>query len=336
MPLTVSVVIVNYNGWELLRDCLTSLAHQERPADEIIVVDNGSSDGTVDRLPQAFPEVRLIPSPVNLGFAKGNNLGIARAHGEVVILLNNDTVADPGFVRALVEPLERDARIGAVASTMVFSSRPDIVASAGIEVYADGLALDRGLGLQRSDLSGETPVFGASAGAAAYRRTAVDEVGRFPEAFFMYLEDVDLAWRLRLAGWDVVHAPDAVVEHHYSASAIEGSPAKRRFLARNRLWVIARCMPTALLRRHWHQILRYEAMAGGYALIRRDWPALIGRLAAIIGLQARLRERWAIQRQSTCSRSLACWLKPPLPPAEVLRLRRLTAELAAGGERADG
>ncbi|MFS8531245.1 MAG: glycosyltransferase family 2 protein [Sphaerobacter thermophilus] len=332
VALSTSVVIVNYNGWPLLRGCLASLREQERPADEIIVVDNGSRDETTRFLPVEFPEVRLVDAGRNLGFAAGNNLGIAHARGEVVVLLNNDTVAEPGFIARITEPLERDPAVGAVAATMVFAGAPDIVASAGIEVYRDGLALDRGVGLPRATLTAPAPVFGASAGAAAYRRAALDDVGFFPESFFMYLEDVDLAWRLRLRGWEAVHAPGAVVRHFYSASSVEGSAWKRRLLARNRLWVIARCMPTPLLRRGGWAVLRYEAMAGGYALTRRDWAALDGRLRGLMGLPARLQERRVIQGAATVSaEKVGRWLQSPLPPTELLRVRRLTAELAVNG-----
>lgn len=329
---TVSVVIVTYNGWPLLRDCLTSLETQVRPADEIIVVDNGSDDGTRDLLLHAFPNVTLVDAGRNLGFAAGNNLGIARARGDAVVLLNNDTVAEPEFLSRLIEPLDREPRVGSVASTMVFSSAPETVASAGIEVFDNGLALDRGLGLHRDALAREMPVFGASAGATVYRRAALDDAGLFPESFFMYLEDVDLAWRLRLRGWDAVHAPGAVVHHAYSASAVEGSARKRFLLARNRIWVIARCVPGAFLRRNWRRILRYDTLVFGYAIARLDHASAHGRVAGLLGLPARMAERERIQASATVSASeLGMWMRSSLPGAELLRLRRLTASLAAGG-----
>ncbi|MDI3339535.1 MAG: glycosyltransferase family 2 protein [Sphaerobacter sp.] len=332
MSSVTSVVIVTYNGWPLLRACLASLREQERQPDEIIVVDNGSRDETRARLPVEFPEVRLVASQRNLGFAAGNNLGIAWARGDVIVLLNNDTVAEPGCIAGLVAPLERDPAIGAVAATMVFAGARDVVASAGIEVFEDGLALDRGLGRPLASLGGPRPVFGASAGAAAYRRAALHDVGLFPESFFMYLEDVDLAWRLRLRGWEAVHAPDAIVRHRYSASSVEGSAWKRRLLARNRMWVIVRCVPTPLLRRGAWRVLQYELLASGYALAHRDWPALHGRWSGLVGLRERLRERQAIQSAAVVPpERLAAWLRPPLPPRELVHLRRVTAELAALG-----
>lgn len=328
----ISVVIVTYNGWSLLRDCLTSLTKQERPPSEIIVVDNGSRDGTCDHLSTGYPDVTLVEACRNLGFAAGNNLGIARAHGDVVVLLNNDTVAEPEFLARLIEPLDRNPRLGSVASTMVFSSAPDIVASAGIEVFDNGLALDRGLGLHRETGEADVPVFGASAGAAAYRRVALDDTGPFPESFFMYLEDVDLAWRLRLRGWDTAHAPGAVVHHVYSASAVEGSARKRFLLARNRLWVIARCIPGPLLRRDWWRVLRYDAQVFGYAIARLDHATARGRIAGLLGLPARLAERDRIQSSATVSAGeLSMWLRSSMPGAELLRLRNLSADLAGRG-----
>lgn len=335
MPLTVSVVIVTYNGWSWLRECLASLAPQVRPGDEVIVVDNGSSDGIVENLAREFPWVVVVEAGSNLGFAAGNNLGVQRASGDVLLLVNNDIVAEPGFVSALLEPLEARPEVGAVAATMVFANDPDVVASAGIEVYDNGLALDRGLGRRRAEFEAGAAVFGASAGAAAYRRTAFEAAGGFAEPFFMYLEDVDLAWRLRLLGWEAVHAPGAVVRHVYSASAREASPFKRRLLARNRLWVLVRCLPRPLLRRCWWRAVRYDLMAAGYALVRGDFAALAGRVAALGGLPARLRERRQIQASARVpAATLARWVRPAPSARDMLRLRELTARLAGrdGGE----
>lgn len=332
MTSTVSVVIVTYDGWPHLRSCLSALRDQRRCPDEILVVDNGSRDGTVDALAREFPEVAVIEAGRNLGFAAGNNLGIRRAHGDVVVLLNNDVTPDPAFIDAVLEPLAADSAIGAVAASLVFSAAPDVVASAGIRVFANGVALDRGLGEDLTALPSGAAVFGASAGAAAYRRGALEDVGLFAEPFFMYLEDVDLAWRLRLRGWSAVHAGDAVARHAYSASSVEGSPLKRRLLARNRIWTLARCLPRPLLVRNLPRIAAYDAAAFGYALIHGDRASLLGRVEGVAGVPGRMQERRSIQsRVSVSMASLAGWLEPPPGPAEMLRLRRLTAALASGG-----
>ncbi|HLI51901.1 MAG TPA: glycosyltransferase family 2 protein [Thermomicrobiaceae bacterium] len=330
MGLTVSVIIVSYNGWRLLPRTLDALERQSRQADEIVVVDNGSSDGTLANLRDHYPAVICLDAEANLGFAAGNNLGVARSSGEVLVLLNNDAVPEADFLAELVQPIEVDPTLGSTAATMVFSRDQSIVASAGIEVYRNGLALDRGLGWSICDLGRPAPVFGTSAGAAAYRRMAWEDAGGFAEPFWMYLEDVDLAWRLRLRGWETLQVPRAIAVHDYSASAVEGSALKRRLLARNRNWTIVRCWPAPLLARHAGSILAYDLMAAGYGAVARDWAVIGGRLEAIRSLGLRQRERAAIQRGAAVEpERLERWLLPSPPPGEVLRLRRLTGRLAS-------
>ncbi|HEU5425155.1 MAG TPA: glycosyltransferase family 2 protein [Nitrolancea sp.] len=331
MPqLSCSVVIASYNGWELLQPCLRALESQTRAPEQVLVVDNGSRDGTSAELRRAFPAVEVLPLGGNLGFAAANNQGILRSESDVVVLLNNDTEAEPEFLARLLAPLEADRSLGAVAATMVFAGAPSVVASAGIEVYRNGLALDRALGCERAALR-DQEVFGPSAGAAAYRRAALEDVGSFPETFFMYLEDVDLAWRLRLRGWRTWQASGAVVRHAYSASAVEGSDFKRRLLARNRVWLLARCLPRPLLARHGWRVLRYDALAFGYGLATRDWATAAGRVVALGGLGRRVRERRAIQSGATAEwTEIERWLLPEPSAREMLRLRHLAARHAVG------
>ena len=135
------------------------------------------------------------------------------------------------------------------------------------------------------------PVFGASGGAAAFRLAAFSAVGGFAEAFFMYLEDVDLAWRLRSAGWSAVWAPQAVATHAYSASAGEGSALKRRLLARNRIWTLARCLPKEAWQRDWRSIVVFDCVAMLGGCLRGDWAATRGRIEGLVGLPLRLLDR---------------------------------------------
>ena len=326
----VSVVVVNYNGRSVLDACLNSLLNQSRQADELFVVDNGSSDGSQREIRDRFPAIRLIDVGRNLGFAAANNLAIKQVSGDVVLLVNNDTRADPEFVAEMLKPFELRERVGAVASLMVFANAPDTIASAGIAVYRNGLALDQALGMPVNAVHAGTQVFGPSAGAAAYSLDALRDVGAFPESFFMYLEDVDLAWRLRLRGWETRLAPRALIQHDYSASSVEGSDFKRRLLARNRLWVIARCVPASILRSTWSDIARYELMALAFGISRFDRSNVGGRVAGALGLGARIAERREIQSRSTVSAdALEAWLRPSPPAREMLRLREVAASLAS-------
>lgn len=329
MAMTVSVVIVSYNGWRLLPRTLDALAGQSRQADEIVVVDNGSTDGTLANLRDRYPAVVRHDAGSNLGFAAGNNLGVVRSSGEVLVLLNNDAVPEADFLAELVQPIEEDPSLGSTAATMVFGRDQSMVASAGIEVFRNGLALDRGLGDSINDVGRPERVFGASAGAAAYRRTAWEDAGGLAEPFWMYLEDVDLAWRLRLRGWETLQVPRAVAAHDYSASAVEGSALKRRLLARNRIWTILRCWPEPLLARNAASIVAYDLMASGYAVAVLDWAVIRGRLEALRSIRQIRRARDAIQRCATVEpERLERWLLPSPLPVEMLRLRRLTGKLA--------
>jgi GT2 family glycosyltransferase len=158
----------------------------------------------------------------------------------------------------------------------------------------------------------------------------LNDVGLLPEAFFMYLEDVDLAWRLRLHGWESVLAAGAVADHAYSASSIEGSRFKRRLLARNRVWYMTRCLPNWMLARWWWKIAAYDMMVAASAIARRDGASVWGRAEGLAGMRPRLRERRAIQARTTSGRThLEPWLCPAPTGGELRRLRKLTRTYAA-------
>lgn len=326
----VSVILVNYNGRPLLGPCLDSLRRQSFTDFETVLVDNGSTDGSAPWVAAHYPEVRLLPQERNLGFAEGNNIGIAAARGEFLVLLNNDTCAETGFLQALVQTAQDDTTVGMVAGVLVFAHRPERINSAGLRVQWDGVVLDDRCGAPRESLpSGPVEVFGPSAGAALYRRAMLEEIGPFRSEFFAYLEDADLAWRGRLAGWRCLLAPQAVVRHVYSATA-GGNPAFKSFhLARNRLLLLYLDLPAGLWWRYGLWILGYDLAACAYGLMRQDWPVLRGRLAALALLRQLRPQRQATQRlRRVPLRELSRWLAPPLSPWATLRLRREIAALS--------
>ncbi|HEX6289168.1 MAG TPA: glycosyltransferase family 2 protein [Herpetosiphonaceae bacterium] len=324
--MNVSVIVVTWNGLHVLRDCLAALARQTLPH-ELIVVDNGSHDATGAWLAQHAPQAKVIALLRNLGFAGGNNVGLRTATGEYLVLLNNDTIAAPDFLEQLVAPLADDPWIGSVAGVLTFAHQPQTIASAGIVVGRDALHRDlwalEPLGVLPSQ---PIEIFGASGGAVCYRRSALDEVGLLDEGYFNYLEDADLAWRLRLEGWRCVLAPAARVRHIYSATSVQGSPFKQRLLARNRLRLLARCLPLKLLRKHWWSIVRYDVLALGYGVLRWQPAVITGRLAALRELPALMTERRAIQsRRSVPGDALERWLVPPVSIREMLEEQRALA-----------
>ncbi len=216
-----------------------------------MLVDNGSTDGSLAFVREHCPAARIIALRTNLGFASGVNAGLRAARGDLLLLLNNDAFAEPGFVAALLSALEQYPDVGTVGGVLTFAHRPDLVASAGIRVRRDGLALDLWPGLPVAELpQAPQPIFGPSGGAALYRRALLEDVGLMEPGFFSYLEDVDMAWRARLRGWTAWWRSGARARHVYSATGGQGSPFKQRLLGRNRLLTILRCLPGPLLRRY--------------------------------------------------------------------------------------
>ena len=230
----IDVVIPTWNGRELLRSCLAHLAAQDEPH-RVIVVDNGSADGTAAWLAASHPDVRLLALPANIGFGAAVNRGIAAGDGDVVVLINNDVDADPGFLRALVAPLRERPAVGGVAGLLLAPGRATID-SFGLEADITLAAYAR---LAGAPLPGavldDAGLLGPSGGAAAYRRAALEAVSPSPpgspaddrstsggavfdEALFAYHEDADLALRLRAAGWEMAVAPEAIGVHLGGAS----------------------------------------------------------------------------------------------------------------------
>ena len=328
MRSTIRVVIVTFNGRQLLEPCLRALFAGSRLPDEVVVVDNASCDDTVAWVARTYPLVRVDRCAANLGFAAANNRAIRASAGTYVLTLNNDTEVAPDALARMASVLD-DAgpRIGAVMPTMVFAESPDIVACAGLEIFTNGVVRDAGVGQPIGVGHEPYPIFGPSAGAALYRRAALDDVGLFDPAFFMYLEDADLAWRLRLRGWGTLAVP-AIVRHKVSATAGYGSARKAYYLARNRWWCLLKNLPPSLLQRDAVDLARYDAAAIGYATLTGDRASLIGRRDAIRDLPAILRARATIQSRVTAPEDeIASWLLPSPPLIATVRERRVIRTL---------
>jgi N-acetylglucosaminyl-diphospho-decaprenol L-rhamnosyltransferase len=233
-----TVVIPTRDARGLLLEALGSLTRQTVDHD-VVVVDNASTDGTADAVAAAFPDVRVIHSAENLGFGRAVNRGVETVDTPVVILVNNDVVCEPGFVEGMLAPFSDD-RVGLVAGVLLQHDASELVDSAGIELDPTLRSWDRLWNRPASELAdGATPL-GPCGGAAAYRVAAWREVGGFDDAFFAYWEDVDLALRLRLAGWRCVFAAGARVLHKHGQTLGAASPAQRRLEAFGRGFVLAR------------------------------------------------------------------------------------------------
>jgi GT2 family glycosyltransferase/glycosyltransferase involved in cell wall biosynthesis len=283
----VSTIIVNQERCELLRKCLGSLqtaleSVEERT--EIIVVDNGSNDGSVEMLREHFPDVSVVALERNEGFAGGVARGIAVSRGEWIAVFNNDTTVESDAVAVMLEAGRSHPRVGSVAAQMRFADRRDVLNSAGLELDRLGIAADRLVGSHIGEHQETDPyeVFGATGGAALFRRKMLDQVGGFDRTFFAFFEDADLAWRAQVHEWRALYAPRAVVYHHHSATAQHGSPTKLYLVGRNRVRTLAKNAGLAMLLLNGPWMLVYDTAYVAYAsLSGRTLAPLRGRLRGI-------------------------------------------------------
>jgi GT2 family glycosyltransferase len=246
----VSVVVVTWQGADLLAECLESLARQT-VAHEVIVVDNASTDATPEVLGR-YPAIRVLRTDRNLGFAGGAELGLRAARSEFVAFLNNDAVAEPDWLAALLAGITAGPRVAAVTSLMLLAgSDPPVVNNAGVILLPTLYGADRAAGADPSSVDRPSEVFGFSGGAALLRRSAAVAVGGFPTRFFLYYEDTDLSWRLRLAGWSIRYEPTAVVRHRHAATSDRRSALFAFHNERNRLLLVARCAPAGRAAAAW-------------------------------------------------------------------------------------
>ncbi len=286
----ISVIIVNLNGEKYLRDCLAALSAQTFRDFEVIVVDNGSQDRSLDLVRDEFEWVKVIPLDENTGFARGNNVGFEASSGRYIATLNNDTVVDRDWLGALVEAAGADERVGMVASKILLGNEGNQLDSAGMLVYPDGMTRQRGRGEPDDGRFDEAEeILFPSACAALYRREMIKETGFFDEDFFSYCEDADLGLRARLAGWKAVMAPGAVVRHLYSQTGGKYSDFKAYHVERNHVWVLLKNLPLSYLflfpfYTAWRYIIQvYGLFSGRGSVARFAETAGKGRLFSIVG-----------------------------------------------------
>lgn len=299
-----SVIIPNYNGRRFLETCLGALDRQTYPAEhtEIIVVDDASTDDSVAWMGEHYGRVKIVALAKNSGLAAGCNAGARAATGDLLVMLNNDTEVGPGWLAALVAAAAAHPDAGAIASKMLLFDRREVLHNAGDLMGADGIPRNRGVWeVDEGQYDAHREVFGGCGGGVAYRRAAWEAAGGFDERLFMYLEDVDLAWRLQLLGWRAVFAPEARLYHHLSATG--GGVLASYYTGRNTLWVIARDMPAPLIRKHLGRIVSAQWRVTRDAL--KAWRGaaararLRGQVAGLLGLPRVLQWRHTVQRGRT-------------------------------------
>jgi GT2 family glycosyltransferase len=255
----IAVIVVNWNRAELLRACLSSLAGQTHPDFEVLVVDNGSADGSdamVRSMAEAYPvPLSLIVNSANWGFCAANNQGFAATQSDLVALLNNDAEAEPGWLAALESAILREEDVGMAASKILVWENPSRpggdpprIDKCGHLIYPDGQNRGRGSGqLDRGQFDRLEETLWPDGCAAMYRRAMLEDIGGFDEDFFAYADDAELGLRGRIAGWRCLYAPQAVVRHHRGATLGLGSLERLTLIERNRVLLVAKLFPWNLL-----------------------------------------------------------------------------------------
>jgi GT2 family glycosyltransferase len=300
------VVIPTLAADSRLLECVQSLSRQTRPDLEVVIVDN-SGHGLVRRNGTG-PGARVIENTRNAGFGTAINQGVRASNSPYVATLNDDAVAHPDWLAALVSALVARPDAGMCASQVRLFGEPRLD-SAGMLVARDGSSKQRGHGRLPEDFPVLEEVLLASGSSALYRRTMLEDVGGFDDSFFLYCEDTDLGLRARWAGWKCLYVPQAVVEHHYSHSAGHASPLKAYYVERNRLFVLVKNFPgrmlpaapfVALARYLWHAWYIFQGQ-GSAARFRAEGNAgprmlwyVVRAHAALLGNLGRL---WRQRRE---------------------------------------
>ncbi len=322
----VSVIIVNYNGRAFLEKCISSLFAQSYPNVEIILVDNASSDDSINYLRKEFPSIKIIANKENIGFAKGNNIGIKAANGELIATLNNDTEVSTQWLDELVKAVTSDEKVGMCASKMLFMKNPEFINSTGICISRSGACWDRGM-FERDQGQYESieEVFAPCAGAAIYRKAMLNEIGLFDEDFLAYMEDVDIAFRGRYAGWKCLFMPNAVVYHVHSGTGGYMSDYTIYYGNRNIMWNCIKNFPGSLLITSLPWIIGRNIAVIPYYISKGHGNAILrSKIDAIKGIAKMLAKRSnRLMDENKIRRFVQTWANISPPPANPMDVKQL-------------
>lgn len=325
--ISASVVVLNWNGRDYIGECIDSLLCQSYKNIEIIVIDNGSTDGSADILEKKYGgKLILIRKSRNIGFAAGNNEGIRQNRGDYIFLINSDAVAQADWIEKIIESAERNPESGMFASKILQYDKRNVIDNTGHLIYRDGLNRGRGrLEVDCGQYDKEEEVFFSSGCAAMYRRIVFSDKEYFDEDFFAYGDDTDIGLMCRIMGWKCTYVPSAVVYHRYSASTSPYSKLKAFYVERNRIWIAVKYFPLPdLIISPFYTILRlllqaYGALSGKGAagkfteeFSKIDLLIILFKayLSALKGLPSMLNKRSSIKKKSRInSMQFRRWLK---------------------------
>ncbi len=317
---SVTVIVVNWNNRDLLRECLFSLRRQTYKPFHIIVVDNGSVDGSLEMLDNEFGGFAyIIRNLKNRGFCGAVNQALRASKSDYVALLNNDAEAQPIWLEELVRAAEQADDIGMCASKILKFDQPYVIDKVGHLIYPDGQNRGRGTGqVDRGQFDVEEDALFPDGCAGLYRREVFRTIGLFDEDFFAYGDDAELGLRAQVGGWRAIYCPRAVAYHHHSQTLGAYSPQKVFYIERNRIWLAFKLFPPSLLLLNpYFTALRFFGAATAlllrrgesgnfvreYSALRLIWTVIKADLAALAGLPRILRKRKEVRRIRKISNS---------------------------------
>ncbi len=306
----VAAIVVNWNAGNLLSRCIESLLRQTWRLEVVILVDNASTDGSAESVQERYPEIHVIRPGKNLGFAAANNLAVDELHGyEWIALINPDAFAEPDWLERLMTAARGNPSYAFFGGRLLTVSDRSKLDGAGDVYHVSGLSWRRGHGArEKGNYQEREEVFAVCAAAALYRRDAFIEVGGFDESYFGYFEDADLAFRLRLAGYQGLYVPDAVADHVGSAITGKTSDFTTYHGHRNLVWTYFKDMPWPLfwfylpqhLLLNFASILWFAFHGRGKVILKAKWDALRG-LPRILKARRRIQDArrvtaWEVRR----------------------------------------
>ena len=300
----VSVVVLNYNGGDMLLRCLRSLYGSDYSPFEVIVVDNGSTDGSVEAVRRGFPDAILIENQRNLGYGAGNNVGISASQGDYIVLINNDVFVSRGWLKALLEACGKHGRAGFFQPKILLQSDKRLINTAGNMIHVAGFGLCRGIGEHDVGQYDEEVEIGFASGACVlFRREVLRDVGFLDPVFFAFNEDTDWGWRALLYGWRSVYVPSAVVHHELGHSWGRGLTAKKfYYIERNRVFLLLKNYSRRSLAILLPLLLFVESCVLAYALVKGWFGSKIRSYLDVLRLrQHLLRQRNLLQRRRKLS-----------------------------------
>lgn len=240
----VSIILLTYNSAKDLPECIPSLLSQTYDNFEIIVVDNDSTDSTVEFIVTNYPQLKLIETGKNLGYPGGNNVGFEHSQGKYLVVVNPDTIAGPMWLTELIRPLEEDSSIAVTTSKINIYYEKDKINTCGNISHYTGLTFCRGLHAPADSCNLEEEIGAISGCSFAIRREMLDHIEGFDADFFLYMEDTDLSWRVRFAGGKIVYVPTSMIYHKFKLSI---AAWKHFYLERNRYVILLKNLETRTL-----------------------------------------------------------------------------------------